>query len=99
LAAGVATMVAVRSFDIDVRGLPQEVTPPDSSQDQGACYGIDPEIFFPTTEEEAGLALAHCGVCGVRNMCLAWAIRSGERYRVWGGTSAQHRRPTIRQVA
>ncbi len=92
-------MVAVRTFDIDLRTLPREVTPPDSWQDQGACYGIDPEIFFPTTEEEAGLALAHCGVCGVRDLCLAWAIRSGERYGVWGGTTEQHRRRLIRQVA
>jgi len=92
-------MDAVRTFDIDLHTLPQEVTPPDSWQDQGACYGIDPEIFFPTTEEEAGLALAHCGVCGVRDMCLAWAIRSGERYGVWGGTTEQHRRRLIRAVA
>jgi WhiB family redox-sensing transcriptional regulator len=92
-------MVVVRTFDIDLRALPQEVTPPDSWQDQGACYGIDPEIFFPTTEEEAGLALAHCGVCRVRDLCLAWAIRSGERYGVWGGTTEQHRRRLIRQVA
>jgi hypothetical protein len=92
-------MVAVRTFDVDLRALPQEVTPPDSWQDQGACYGIDPEIFFPTTEEEAGLALAHCGVCGVRDLCLAWAIRSGERYGVWGGTTEQHRRRLIRAVA
>jgi len=97
--AGLATMDAVRTFDIDLHTLPQEVTPPDSWQDQGACYGIDPEIFFPTTEEEAGLALAHCGVCGVRDMCLAWAIRSGERYGVWGGTTEQHRRRLIRAVA
>lgn len=97
--AGLATMDAVRTFDIDLLTLPQEVTPPDSWQDQGACYGIDPEIFFPTTEEEAGLALAHCGVCGVRDMCLAWAIRSGERYGVWGGTTEQHRRRLIRAVA
>ena len=92
-------MDAVRTFDIDLHTLPQEVTPPDSWQDQGACFGIDPEIFFPTTEEEAGLALAHCGVCGVRDMCLAWAIRSGERYGVWGGTTEQHRRRLIRAVA
>ena len=92
-------MDPVRTFEIDLRTLPQEVIPPDAWQDQGACYGIDPEIFFPTTEEEAGLALAHCGVCGVRDMCLAWAIRSGERYGVWGGTTEQHRRRLIRAVA
>jgi WhiB family transcriptional regulator, redox-sensing transcriptional regulator len=92
-------MGPMRTFDIDLRALPKDVTPPDLWQDQGACYGIDPEIFFPTTEEEAGLALAYCGVCLVRDTCLAWAIRAGERYGVWGGTTEQHRRRLIRQVA
>ena len=92
-------MEAVRTFEIDLRALPEEVSPPDAWQDQGACYGIDTEIFFPTTEEEAGLALAHCGVCRVRDVCLAWAVRNGERYGVWGGTTEQHRRRLIRQVA
>lgn len=92
-------MEAVRTFDVDLRELPKEVSPPDLWQDEGACFGIDPEIFFPTTEEEAGLALAYCGVCRVRDTCLAWAIRTGERYGVWGGTTEQQRRRLIRQVA
>ena len=92
-------MEPVRTFEVDLRELPKDVSPPDSGQDQGACYGIDPEIFFPTTEEEAGMALAYCGVCRVRDVCLAWAIRAGERYGVWGGTTEQHRRRLIREVA
>ena len=92
-------MEVVRTFDVDLRELPKEVSPPDLWQDEGACFGIDPEIFFPTTEEEAGLALAYCGVCRVRDTCLAWAIRTGERYGVWGGTTEQQRRRLIRQVA
>jgi WhiB family redox-sensing transcriptional regulator len=85
--------------DVDVQGLPDQVSPPDHWQERAACYGLDPEVFFPTTEEEAGLALSYCGVCQVRDTCLAWAVRNGERYGVWGGTTEQQRRRLIRHVA
>lgn len=97
--AAPTTMGAMRDLEIDVRSLPQQVSPPDHWQELSACYGLDPEVFFPTTEEEAGLALSYCGVCSVRDVCLAWAVRNGERYGVWGGTTEQQRRRLIRQVA
>ena len=93
------TMDPMADLEIDVRNLPQAVSPPDHWQERSACYGLDPEIFFPTTEEEAGLALSHCAVCTVRDLCLAWAVRNGERYGVWGGTTEQQRRRLIRTVA
>jgi WhiB family redox-sensing transcriptional regulator len=93
------TMDPMADLDIDVRSLPKTVSPPDHWQERSACYGIDPEIFFPTTEEEAGLALSYCSVCTVRELCLAWAVRNGERYGVWGGTTEQQRRRLIRTVA
>ena len=93
------TMGAMRELDFDVRDLPDQVSPPDHWQELSACYGLDPEIFFPTTEDEASLALSYCGVCQVREVCLAWAVRNGERYGVWGGTTEQQRRRLIRQVA
>lgn len=79
-------------MQIDVRSLPESVAPPNLWQDESACYGIDPEVFFPTTEDEAGLALSFCGVCSTRETCLAWALRNGERYGVWGGMTEQQRR-------
>src|SRR5438309_2286144 len=85
--------------DIDVEGLPEQVSPPDHWQERAACYGLDPEVFFPTTEDEAGLALSYCGICQVREVCLAWAVQNGERYGVWGGTTEQQRRRLIRHVA
>ena len=57
-----STMDPMRDLDIDVRTLPEQVSPPDHWQELSACYGLDPEVFFPTTEEEAGLALSYCGV-------------------------------------
>jgi len=92
-------MGTMPEIDIDVQSLPTQVSPPDHWQELAACYGLDPEVFFPTTEEEAGLALSCCSVCEVRDMCLAWAVRNGERYGVWGGTTEQQRRRLIRRVA
>jgi len=93
------TMNLMRELEIDVPDLPDQVSPPDHWQELSACYGLDPEVFFPTTEEEAGLALSYCALCQVREVCLAWAVRNGERYGVWGGTTEQQRRRLIRQVA
>jgi len=93
------TMGSMPEVDIDVGTLPQQVSPPDHWQERAACYGLDPEVFFPTTEEEAGLALSYCSVCTVREVCLAWSLQNGERYGVWGGTTEQQRRRLTRHVA
>jgi WhiB family redox-sensing transcriptional regulator len=88
-----------RTGGIDLEGLPRNPSPPDMWQDAAACFGIDPDVFFPTSEEEAGPALAYCSVCGIRGTCLAWALRNGERYGVWGGMTEQQRRRVVRFVA
>jgi WhiB family redox-sensing transcriptional regulator len=61
--------------------LPMNPTPPDFWQDRAACFGVDPDLFFPISEEEAGPALAFCGSCRIREECLSWALKNGERYR------------------
>jgi len=96
---GAVTMGPMSDPEIDLQALPQQVSPPDHWQERSACYGLDAEVFFPTTEEEAGLALSYCGVCQVKEVCLAWALQNGERYGVWGGTTEQQRRRLIRHVA
>lgn len=85
-------MITDRFVEVDLRRLPQNPTPPDVWQDLAACYGIDPDLFFPPSEDDAGPALAYCGSCSIREMCLAWALKNGERYGVWGGTTEQQRR-------
>ena len=80
-------------------GSPPDPSPPDIWQDQAACYGIDPDTFFPTSEEEAGPALAFCSACDIRQTCLSWALKNGERYGVWGGLTEQQRRRVVRFVA
>lgn len=49
-----------------------------TSQFKGACVSIDTEIFFPQEGEKPGprefreaVATAFCGVCVIRNQCLA----------------------------
>ena len=98
-ADGMLRMEPMVDPEIDLQSLPKHVSPPDFWQERSACYGLDPEVFFPTTEEEAGLALSYCNACTVRETCLAWALQNGERYGVWGGTTEQQRRRLMRHVA
>jgi WhiB family redox-sensing transcriptional regulator len=62
-----------------------------------ACRGLDPEIFYPATDEEADVAKAVCGQCHVRETCLEHALGSRERDGVWGGATEKERRRIIRQ--
>ncbi len=62
-----------------------------------ACKGLDPEIFYPVSEEEAEVAKAICGQCAVQPECLEHALGSRERDGVWGGATEKERRRMIRQ--
>ena len=62
-----------------------------------ACRGLDPEIFYPASDEEAGPAKAVCGQCSVSTLCLDYALGSRERDGVWGGATEKERRRIIRQ--
>ncbi|MFM8943750.1 MAG: WhiB family transcriptional regulator [Actinomycetota bacterium] len=92
-------MQTERIGGIDLRTLPPDPLPPDTWQDRAACHGVDPDVFFPVSEEEAGPALAYCIGCDQRADCLAWALKNGERYGVWGGLTEQQRRRIARYVA
>jgi len=62
-----------------------------------ACRGVDPDIFYPAAEEEAGVAKAICGQCAVRQTCLEYALVHRERDGVWGGATEKERRRILRQ--
>ena len=96
---GIAAVRTNRFMDVDVSHLPADPSPPDFWQDRAACFGIDPDVFFPITEDQAESALAFCNVCRIREDCLAWALKNGERYGVWGGMTEQQRRRVQRRVA
>jgi WhiB family transcriptional regulator, redox-sensing transcriptional regulator len=64
-----------------------------------ACRGLDVEVFYPDTEDEADAAEAKavCGQCTVRETCLEHALAHREREGVWGGTTERERRRIVRQ--
>ena len=68
-----------------------------SWRQRAACRGIDPDIFYPASEEEADEAKAICAVCPVREACLEYALANRERDGVWGGATERERRRMIRQ--
>ncbi len=66
---------------------------------KAACKGLDPQIFYPYTddEEDAEPAKAVCGVCPVQEMCLEHALGYREKEGIWGGATERERRRIIRQ--
>jgi len=66
-------------------------------RDLAACRGIEPELFYPVSEEEAERAKEICAVCQVRTACLEHALVSRERDGVWGGATERERRRLVRQ--
>lgn len=64
---------------------------------KAACHGLDPQIFYPETDEEAETAKAVCSVCPVQGSCLEYALARREKEGVWGGCNERERRRIIRQ--
>lgn len=68
-----------------------DVTTSTDWQKHGSCRGVDSDLFFPATEDEAAPAKAICSTCPVRNPCLAFALERNERFGVWGGMTEKER--------
>ena len=68
-----------------------------SWRQHAACRGADPDIFYPSSDEEAEEAKAICATCPVRQACLEYALANRERDGVWGGATERERRRLIRQ--
>lgn len=66
---------------------------------QAACRGLDPEIFYPATDDEADAehAKSVCEQCPIRLACLEHALTRREKDGVWGGATEKERRRMIRQ--
>ncbi len=65
-------------------------------QEEAACRGMEPEVFFPVSDDEAGPAKAICSACTARAECLAFSFENRERYGVWGGLSEKERIDLVR---
>lgn len=58
------------------------------------CPETDPELFYLQEnrhEEQYAEALKICRKCPVRQPCLAWAFRTGDKWAVLGGTTPRQR--------
>ncbi len=64
---------------------------------RAACQGLDPDIFYPASEEDAEEAKQICAGCPVRTVCLEHALANRERDGVWGGCTDRERRRLARQ--
>ena len=68
-----------------------------SWRQRAACRGVDPDIFYPASDEDAEPAKAICDQCDVRQACLEFALANRERDGIWGGATERERRRIIRQ--
>jgi WhiB family redox-sensing transcriptional regulator len=66
-------------------------------RNRAACRGVDPDVFYPVSDEETEVAKAICAQCPVREACLEYALANRERDGVWGGATERERRRMIRQ--
>lgn len=64
---------------------------------RAACRGVDPDIFYPVSDEDAEDAKAICATCPVQQLCLDWALASREKEGVWGGATERERRRILRR--
>ena len=68
-----------------------------SWRQRAACRGVDPDIFYPVSDDYAEEAKAVCGSCSVRQACLEYSLAAREREGVWGGRTERERRRIVRQ--
>tara|TARA_Y100001949_G_scaffold149853_1_gene134792 strand:+ start:66 stop:434 length:369 start_codon:yes stop_codon:yes gene_type:complete len=60
--------------------------------DKAMCKDLDTQIFFPKRGEATRPIKIICSVCPVVKPCLEYAMKSSEKFGVWGGTSERERR-------
>lgn len=56
------------------------------------CRGMDAELFFPTRGGDVRDMKAVCFECEVREECLEYSLKNGEKFGIWGGKSERERR-------
>jgi WhiB family redox-sensing transcriptional regulator len=65
-------------------------------RDHAACRHCNPDLFFPAgttgaAVHEIAAAKAVCADCPVQSHCLRFALRTGQAYGIWGGTTEDER--------
>jgi WhiB family redox-sensing transcriptional regulator len=70
-------------------------------QDHAACKGVAPRDgtsnhpFFLERGHSSRVAKQTCATCPVREVCLAEALSSGERFGIWGGVEPRARKRLV----
>ena len=70
-----------------------------SWQSKANCMGVDPDLFFPERGASTKEAKEVCRGCVVKDECLEFALRNGEKFGIWGGMSERERRRVRRARA
>ena len=65
-------------------------------RDFASCRSCSPDLFFPAgttgaARHEIAAAKAVCQECPVQSECLRFALRTGQAYGIWGGTTEDER--------
>ena len=68
-----------------------EVSTLSNWKEAAACRGEPTSVFYPENDADTGPAKAICARCPVSDLCLAVALRNGERHGVWGGKTERER--------
>ena len=68
-----------------------------SWRQRAACRGVNPDVFYPASDEDAEPAKVICNACPVRQACVEHALATRERDGIWGGVTERERRRIIRQ--
>lgn len=78
----------------NVSDLLADLPKPPEWHEQSICRQVDPEIFFPShyTERSTADAKRICAGCGVRAVCLQWALENRDPHGVLGGTTPLERK-------
>ena len=71
---------------------------------RAACLTEDPELFFPIGNSGPAIAQVEQAKrvwnrCAVQDICLKWALDTGQDAGVWGGLSEEERRSLKRRTA
>jgi len=65
---------------------------------QAACRGIAASVFFTERGEMTAPAKAICAACPVTAECLDYALRTKQKFGIWGGKSERERRTMRRDL-
>jgi len=83
-------------------GMPRPIYEEWEWQFEAACRGRDHDLFFPPHGERGPLRDARvaaakrvCAMCPVVDECLRFALRTNQRYGVWGGLAEEERGPLL----